>query len=635
MILSVKNLKKSYGADEILTDVSFIIEEKEKAAIVGVNGAGKTTVFKILTGETEGDGGEIYLKKDSLIKYMPQDMTVESEKTIYAEMLTVFGDIIKLEETIRFLQEDMAGKTGGQLESLLEKYHRATEIFEKKNGYEYKSRIRGVLKGLGFTDSFAESQISTLSGGEKTRVALGKLLLSQPDLLLLDEPTNHLDIESVRWLEGYLQNYNGALIIISHDRYFLDKIVGKIIEIENKKSEVYECGYTEFSVKKEINREIELKHYLNQQKEIKRQEEIIRTLKSFNREKSIKRAKSREKLLMKMERIEKPENLPDKIRIILKPRLNSGNDVLCAKDLSKNYNGREIFKNVSFEIKKGEKVALIGPNGIGKTTLLKIIMNQIAPDSGKTENGSNVNTGYYEQERISLNGEKTIFDEISDTYPKMTVTEIRNALAAFVFTGDDVFKTISSLSGGEAGRVKLAKLMLSDSNFLLLDEPTNHLDIYSKDILENAINSYTGTVLYISHDRYFINSTADKILELERDGVTVYLGNYDYYMEKTAVPLADGLNVIKGDKKSTRRPEADKTADEKKRKSEIAKCEREIEALYAEIKNYDDCLEKEEVYTSPEKSHEIYEKKAKAEEKLNEAYKMWERLSEKKVSGND
>lgn len=622
MILSVKNLKKSFGAEIILEDVSFIIEEKEKAAIVGVNGAGKTTVFRIITGELEKDEGDIYVKKDSTIKYMPQNETCESDKTIYEEMLSVFDDIIKLENELRVMEAEMAEKDGLELENLLDRYNRANHTFEVKNGYEYKSRIRGVIKGLGFSDDFTEISVSKLSGGEKTRIALGKLLLSQPDLLLLDEPTNHLDIESVQWLEGYLQAFTGALIIISHDRYFLDKIVGKIIEIENKKSDVYMGNYTEFSVKKEIEREIELRRYVNQQKEIKRQEEIIRTLKSYNRERFFKRAQSREKLLMKMERAEKPENLPEKIRITLKPRISSGNDVLTVQGLSKSFGSRMLFKNASFEIKKGEKVALIGPNGIGKTTLFKIIRSVLEADCGRIETGRNVNIGYYEQERSDLNAEKTIFDEIYDTYPKLTVTEIRNALAAFVFTGDDVFKKNGSLSGGEAGRVKLAKIMLGDSNFLLLDEPTNHLDMYSKDILEDALNNYTGTALYISHDRYFINSTADRILELSPDGVEQYLGNYDYYIEKKPERCRKEAESLK-----TAEKPKNQGRDEKVKKNMLIKCETEISALETEIEFYNSEMKKEEVYTSAEKSNEFYVKKAEAMEKLESLYSLWEDIS--------
>lgn len=627
MILSVKNLKKSFGAVDIIDDVSFIIEDKEKAAIVGVNGAGKTTVFKMITGELEKDAGEIIIKKDCVIKYMPQDMTCESTKTIYEEMLTVFEDVIKLEESLRMYEVEMARKEGMELEAILDKYNKATHSFEEKNGYEYKSRIRGVIKGLGFSDNFSDISISNLSGGEKTRVALGKLLLSQPDLLLLDEPTNHLDIESVQWLENYLQNYNGALIVISHDRYFMDKIVYKVIEIENKKSHSYVGNYTEFSIWKEINREIALKNYLNQQKEIKRQEEVIRTLKSYGRERFFKRAQSREKLLMKMEKSEKPENLPEKIRIILKPRINSGNDVLSVRDVSKGFGDRLLFKNASFEIKKGEKVALIGPNGIGKTTLFKIIRGILEPDGGKIEAGRNVNIGYYEQERTSLSKDKSIFDEIYDDYPKLTVTEIRNSLAAFVFTGDDVFKKIESLSGGEAGRVKLAKMMLGDCNFLLLDEPTNHLDMYSKDILEDALNNYTGTILYISHDRYFINSTADKILELTPDKIEQYLGDYDYYLEKKAEKSTGSRIAADTREKSAERLRSS-NQEEKKQKNALIKCEADIFAIEEEIAYCDAELLKEEIYTSPERSHDIYNKKIIAQEKLNEMYLLWEELSD-------
>jgi len=626
MILSVKNLKKSFGATDVLNDVSFIIEEREKAAIVGANGAGKTTVFKLIANELERDGGEVYIKKDCRIMYMPQDMSLLSSETIYEEMLTVFKGAIKAESEMRACESEMAGKSGAELNNLLDRYNRAQHNFEENNGYGYESRIRGVIKGLGFAEDFYNRDIRTLSGGEKTRVALGKLLLTEPDLLLLDEPTNHLDIDSVLWLENYLQNYNGALIVISHDRYFLDKIIGKVIEIENRKSEVYAGNYTEFSVSKEIKREFLLRHYLNQQKEITRQEEIIRALKSRNRVIFFKRAASREKLLMKMEKAAMPENLPEKVRIILTPHTQSGNDVLSVKGVAKSYGCASLFKDVSFEIKKGEKMALIGPNGIGKTTLFKIIANIVSADGGVIETGKNVKIGWYDQERASLAPGKSIFEEISDAYPKLTGTQIRNTLAAFVFTGDDVFKKTETLSGGEAGRVKLAKLMLSDSNLLLLDEPTNHLDMYSKDILEDALNNYMGTVLYISHDRYFINSTADKILELTQGGVELFLGDYDYYLEKKLENSA-ATTAVKDEKIKKSQVKAAAAAI-KNQKAAIAKCEEEIIALEAEIKHCETELEKQEICTSPEMAHKFYEMREAAERQLSELYIKWGKLSD-------
>ena len=624
MLLSCKGLSKSFGVTEILQDVSFIIEEKEKAAVVGVNGAGKTTVFKILSGGLERDGGEIFIKKDISIAYMPQDKIIESERSVYDEMLTVFEDVIELEKNLRSYEEMMASESGG-IDYLTEKYNRDMQLFEEKNGYEYESRIRGVLKGLGFSDTDAQKRVSSLSGGEKTRVALGKLLLSRPDMLLLDEPTNHLDIDAVNWLEGYLLNYPGGIVIISHDRYFLDKIVTKVIEVEHKKSYVYNGNYSDFAVMKEINREIALKKYEDQQKEIKRQEEVIRLLRSFNREKSIKRAKSREKMLSKMEVLDKPENKPDAMRLSLMPKRRGGNDALTVSGLSKAYGKRVLFTDVSFLITNGEKVALIGPNGIGKTTLLKIILNQLRPDSGGIRLGTNVSCAYYDQENMNIKSNKTILDEIYDTYPRILPAQIRNILAAFVFTGEDVYKTVSSLSGGEKARVAFAKIMLSGANLLLLDEPTNHLDIYSREIIENAINSYTGTVLYVSHDRYFINGTADKILELTETGIKTYLGNYDYYMEKR---VASGQKAVEQitptGEKAAWAARKEEEAVRRRFENALLKCEKEIEETEELINDLNMQLQSEETATNAEKAEEAYNKKIAAEDRLKELYAEWE-----------
>ncbi len=532
MILSLSGVSKSFGTDVILEKITFNMEEKEKAAIVGVNGAGKTTLFKIITGESTYDSGDVYIKKDISLGYLKQNAMPNSDDTIYNEMLSVFKNLIETENELRQMEHEMSSLKGTELEEHMKKYSDLQYQFELMDGYSYKSRIKGVLKGLGFSEEDFERPVNSLSGGQKTRVYLGSLLLSNPDLLLLDEPTNHLDIESVTWLEEFLKSYTGAVLIISHDRYFLDKIVTKTIEIENKKSHVYEGNYSFYAKNKEINRQIEQHHYIQQQREIKRQEEVIAKLKSFNREKSIKRAESRQKQLDKIVPVDKPENLPEKMRLKLTPKITSGNDVLHAEGLSKSFDNTTLFENLNIDIKRGDKTAIVGPNGIGKSTLLKILLGKAQKSSGEIKFGTNVNVGYYDQEQHNFDESKTIFQEISDTYPDMTNGEIRNVLASFVFIGDDVFKVISSLSGGEKGRVSLAKIMLSKANFLILDEPTNHLDIYSKEILESAINNYEGTVLYVSHDRYFINKTALKVLEMSKEGITEYLGNYDYYIEK-------------------------------------------------------------------------------------------------------
>ena len=528
MILACRQLHKAYGIDVILEKITFHIEEREKAAIVGVNGAGKTTLFKVLTGEISADGGEFYLKKDASLGYLAQNIQIDSDRTIYEEMLSVFEKIIQTETNLRELENEMGNLSGQALAEKMEEYATLQHYFEQNDGYSYQSRLRGVLKGLGFADNDFNRPMNQLSGGQKTRVHLAKLLLSKPDILLLDEPTNHLDIAAIEWLEDFLRSYPGAVLIISHDRYFLDRIVTKVIEIENKKSTVYNGNYSFFWQQKEINREIQQKAYEMQQKEIKHQEDVIRTLRSFNREKSIKRAESREKALGKLERVDRPDALPDQMRLTLTPFLTSGNDVLHAEALSKSYGGQRIFRNVSFDVKRSDKVAIIGPNGVGKSTRFRMLLKEVPTDSGLIRFGTNVFIGYYDQEQAKLDESKTIFEEIADTYPTLTQGQIRNMLAAFVFTGDDVFKPISALSGGEKGRVSLAKIMLSKANLLMLDEPTNHLDMFSKEVLESALNRYEGTVIYISHDRYFINKTAEKILELTPDGVILYNWNYDY-----------------------------------------------------------------------------------------------------------
>lgn len=538
MILSCQNISKAFIENEVLKNISFHIEDYEKAAIVGINGAGKTTLLRIIVGEMQPDSGLVTLSKDKTLGYLAQNGAVDTTNTIYEELLSVKQHLIDLEHKIRACELSMHSAEGEELELLMKQYTFLTHSFEMGDGYAYKSEVVGVLKGLGFTESEFEKKVSTLSGGQKTRVALGKLLLQKPDLIILDEPTNHLDMNSIAWLETYLLNYKGAVIIVSHDRYFLDKIATKVIEIDQTKATTFSGNYSDYAVKKEQLRVAAMNAYLNQQREIKHQEEVIEKLRSFNREKSIKRAESREKMLDKMEIIDKPTEVRTDMRLKLTPRRTSGNDVLTVENLSKSFGEHLLFEHIGFEIKRGEHVAIIGDNGTGKTTLLKIL-NQIIPaDTGKFKLGTNVEIGYYDQEHNVLHTEKTLFEEISDDYPTLTNTEIRNVLAAFLFTGEDVFKRISDLSGGERGRVSLAKLMLGNANFLIMDEPTNHLDIMSKEILEDALNSYEGTVLYVSHDRYFINRTAHRILDLTAQRFVNYIGNYDYYLEKHDTVMA-------------------------------------------------------------------------------------------------
>jgi len=638
MILSLNGISKSFGTDVILEKISFNLEEKEKTAIVGVNGAGKTTVFKIITGENTADDGQIYIKKDISVGYLKQNAIPDNNGTIYSQMLRVFSGIIDAENQLREMEHTMSSLSGKDLEDQMKRYSELQFRFENMDGYSYKSRIKGVLKGLGFEESDFDRQVSTLSGGQKTRVYLGSLLLSKPDLLLLDEPTNHLDIESISWLEDFLKSYSGAVLIISHDRYFLDKIVTKTIEIENRKSTVYEGNYSFYAKNKEINRQIAQHHYIQQQKEIKHQEEVIAKLKSFNREKSIKRAESRQKQLDKMEIIEKPENLPEKMRLKLTPNIISGNDVLFAEGLSKAFDDTVLFENIDIDIKRGEKTAIVGPNGIGKSTLLKILLGKAEKSKGEIRLGTNVFIGYYDQEQHNFDERNTIFQEISNTYPNMTNGQIRNVLAAFVFEGDDVFKLISSLSGGEKGRVSLAKIMLSKANFLILDEPTNHLDVYSKEILENAINNYEGTVLYVSHDRYFINKTATKIIELSKDGFTQYMGNYDYYIEKKTSAQKEQLlfNESKpqvkaetiSETKLSYQEQKEQQAKERKLKNQIKKIETEIEETEEKIAELDELLLSEEIATDADRLRDIYEDKTSLEEKLNELYDKWSEIQE-------
>ncbi len=625
MIITCSNVNKSFGENTVLSDISFLLNEKDKAAIIGVNGCGKTTLFKLITGELLPDGGDIIMPKGTEIGYFSQNLSIDSENTIWEELSLVFDDLKEIEIRKRQMEQDMKRTTGEALDELMAKYSALNEEFERRNGFEWESRVRGVIKGLGFGDDEGNKKINTLSGGQKTRCALGRLLLMNPHLLLLDEPTNHLDIDSIKWLEGYLSAYNGTVIIISHDRYFIDRTTTKIIEIENGTARVYSGNYSEYTKRKKKERENQKHRYINQQREIKKTEESIAKLKSFNREKSIKRAESKEKALEKMERINKPDPLPDKMRFEFMMKRESGYNVLDVENISKSYGDNRLFESLSFEVKKGEKIALIGANGTGKTTLIKIIMGLVKADGGKIIKGSNVEIGYYDQEHNTLEANKTVFEEIGDAYPRMTETEIRNILAAFLFKGDDVYKNVELLSGGEKGRLALAKIMLSEANLLILDEPTNHLDIYSKEILEDALIDYRGTLLFISHDRYFINKIADKVIELKDGKIKTYLGNYDYYEEKKeeqALPAANVLKAepVKSDWQLQKEQAAEKRRAEAKRKrleAEIEKTENEIDELYR-------LLEDNDVATDPVRAAEVYENKTELEEKLLMLYEELE-----------
>ena len=653
MILSCNNISKSFGTDVIIKSCSFNIEDHEKAAIVGINGAGKSTLLKIITGiepadtglvtlakvlslanvTSPADTGLVTLAKDKTLGYLSQQQNLNSDNTIYDELLSVKQYILDMEAQLRSIENQMKSADDTALETLMKKYSDLNHEFELNNGYAYKSEITGVLKGLGFAEEDFTLNVNTLSGGQKTRVALGRLLLSKPDIILLDEPTNHLDMESISWLENYLLNYSGAVLIVAHDRYFLDKIVSKIIELDNGNATVFSGNYTDYASKKAILRNMQLKEYLNQQREIKHQEEVITKLKQFNREKSIKRAESREKMLNKMEFVDKPEILNDKMDIKLEPNVISGNDVLTVDNLTKGFDGTVLFDNICFQIKRGERVALIGSNGTGKTTILKLINGIIPADSGSIYLGAKVNIGYYDQEHHVLDPDKTIFDEIRDAYPDLNNTQIRNTLAAFLFTNEDVFKYIKDLSGGERGRVSLAKLMLSNANFLILDEPTNHLDITSKEILENALNSYTGTVLFVSHDRYFINSTATRIIELANKTVVNYIGNYDYYLEKKdilgAKPITNNTSKSSSSaiSKLNWQEEKVKQAQQKKIKNEIKRTEERMALIEAEIEELDNMYADPAISSDTAKLMEIHTRKEALSKELDELYDKWGELT--------
>lgn len=658
MILSCSNISRSFGDNHILKRVSFHIEEHEKAAVVGINGAGKSTLLKIIIGDLAPDEGSVTWAKGASIGYLAQHQDLEGAETIYDALLEVKRPILEMEERLRNLEQSMKSASGEELEAMLSEYSRLNHAFELENGYACRSEITGVLKGLGFSEDEFSKPIQALSGGQKTRVSLGKLLLTKPDILLLDEPTNHLDMVSIAWLETYLKGYSGSVIIVAHDRYFLDRVVTKVIELDNGTATVFSGNYSAYSDKKAMLRDAQIRAYLNQQQEIRHQEAVIAKLKSFNREKSIRRAESREKMLDKIERLEKPVEINDSMDIRLEPDVVSGNDVLTVTDLSKSFDTQTLFTHGSFEIKRGERVAVIGNNGTGKTTLLKIINGLIPADAGEIRLGAKVHIGYYDQEHQVLHMDKTLFQEIQDTYPNMNNTQIRNTLASFLFTGDDVFKLIKDLSGGERGRVSLAKLMLSDANFLLLDEPTNHLDITSKEILESALNRYTGTVLYVSHDRYFINRTATRILDLTGQSFVNYIGNYDYYLEKKedveaaffagrgseapksalGRPADAGTGASSGTAASSSasdtgakldwKAQKEEQARIRKRQNELKKTEDAIHQLETRDSEINELLALEEVYTDVSRLMELNKEKDSISEKLEKLYELWEALAE-------
>ena len=635
IVLSCNNLNKSFGIDTILENISFTVNEGDKVGIIGVNGTGKTTLFKVLSGIYGYDSGDIYLGKGVEIGYLEQNTNFQSEKTIYEEVLEVFSDLMDMENYIRDLEikiaEEGSNPNSKILDKLMNEYSQKLELFSELNGYGYKSEVKGILKGLGFSDSDMETPINILSGGEKTRVLLSKLLLKNPSLLLLDEPTNHLDSDAIEWLEVFLKQYKGTVIIISHDRYFLDQVVNRVFEIHNKRLKTYNGNYSKFIELSNVEKELEVKRYEDQQKEIKKQEESIDRLKAYGREKHLKRARSKEKMLDKVDVLDKPDVFRKKASIQFSPSVSSGNDVLQVEDLSMGYGERILFKDINFNIYRGEKVALIGANGIGKSTLFKIIMNEIIPLTGTAKLGANVHVDYFHQEQKTLNLDNTIIDEIWNDHPNLNQTTLRNMLGSFLFEDEEVFKKISTLSGGERARVAILKLILSNSNFLLLDEPTNHLDIDSKEVLEEALLNYTGTLFTISHDRYFLNTVVDKILVLDSEGITEYLGNYDYYMDKKKQTIE--MNTIETTEEKTKtqlkdekRKEREQRELEKKARVKRQNIEKEIEEIELEIEELNVLMCQEEIYSNPEKSKEVSQSKSSLEDRLNNLYEEWEQL---------
>ncbi|MGO5074384.1 ABC-F family ATP-binding cassette domain-containing protein [Clostridium sporogenes] len=639
VVLSCKNISKAYGVDLILDNLTFNINENDKVGLIGANGAGKSTLFKILTSSLEQDNGDIFIDKSKSLGYLAQHLSLDSNNTIYEEVLDVFHDLIKMEEKLNKLEKLMNepyDKNNKEYhDKIIKDYTTYTDLYINRGGYTYKGEIHRVLRGLSFEEEDFNKQINILSGGQKTRVALCKLLLQSPDILLLDEPTNHLDLTAINWLEEYLKAYKGTVLIISHDRYFLDEITNQTFELISGHINCYNGNYSKFIDLRKKEYEVKLKAYNLQQSEIKRQEKIIEKYRSFNREKSIKAAESRQKSLDKIEKIDAPDKLPKPVKINFETQIKSGNDILHLENLSKSYGDITLFTNVEMDIKRGEKIALIGDNGRGKTTLLKIIMDKIQSNSGTKYIGKNVFIGYYDQEQSDLNECNTVLDEVWDEFPEMTTTEVRNALAAFLFTGDDVFKEISKLSGGEKCKVNLLKLMLSKSNFLLLDEPTNHLDIMSREALEDALLNYDGTVLVISHDRYFLNKVIRKIYELNIDGIKEYLGNYDYYIHKKINPNRFDYEAITSENSKTKtqihQERKKKKEEEKKLKQEklkIKNLEKEITDLEEEVNSLQEQLCLEEVYSDSAKSEKINKDIINKQKLIENLYSEWENFME-------
>lgn len=636
MILSCQNISKAFADKEIFKNITFHINENEKVALIGNNGVGKTTLFNIITGDLSADTGEITRKKDSSIGYLSQHHDYTSSNTVYEELLEIKKTVLETEALLRQMESDMKNLPDDELTAHLQKYHEKMHLFDLMGGYTYKSDIQGILRGLQFRDEDFNKPVITLSGGERTRLLLGRILLEKPDLILLDEPTNYLDIESVRWLENYLLNVKSAVLVVSHDRYFINKIVSKVVEIDQGAALCYEGNYDDFIEKKQSYQQQRLLAYENQQREIKHQEDVIRKLRSFNREKSIKRADSRQKMLDRIERIEKPTESKSDMQFTLTPSITSGNDVLFVENLKKSYAERTLFDNITFQIRRGEHIALIGRNGTGKTNILKIINNIIPADSGNIRFGTNVTIGYFDQQSRVLDESKTIFDEISDAYPYLTQTEIRNILAAFLFIGDDVFVPIHSLSGGERGRVVLAKLMLSGANFLILDEPTNHLDMISKEVLEEALNSYEGTVLYVSHDRYFINRTASRVLALEDLKLTSYPGNYDYYLEKsmnsdTSTATYMNKTILRAENKSSAGKDdwvkqKEFQAARRKLENKLSKTENEISLFEAKQENLQAEMLNPDISSNSVKLQEVCNEADSVKQKLDRLYAEWEEI---------
>lgn len=614
MLIECSNITKSFQGETLLKDITFKIDDHDKIAVIGVNGAGKTTILNILTGEESYDSGDLFKNKDLTIGYLKQQHDLDMNKTIYECALDVFDPLIKIEARMRKLELKMSEDFS---DAVMNEYDQLSHTFQQKDGFSYPSKIIGVLKGIGFLEDEFTQKVCELSGGQKTRLALAKLLLEEPKLLVLDEPTNHLDSQAICFLENYLKGYKNALIVVSHDRYFIDTISNRIIEIENGKNYIYNCNYEVYSLKKRTQRAIDLKHYINQQKEIKRIQESIDTLKSFNREKSIKRAESKEKQLSKIELIDKPENLPSAITVQFHPAIESGHDVLKVSDLTMKYDDI-VFTHCSLDIKKGERVVIVGENGIGKTTLFKAIVGELPITHGKIRFGSHVEIAYYDQEHESLDTTKTIFKEISDTFPRMTNNEIRSTLAMFNFKGEDVFKDISILSGGEKGRVVLTEVLLKQANLLILDEPTNHLDISSKEVLEDALNSFEGTILFISHDRYFINKIATRVIEIQKDRTVSYQGNYDSYINQKIPVIQKTERILTESKK--------RQIVDNKTKNEIKKLERIIEKMEKDILDLKNQLDSEEIINNYQKYNEITDLIDEKEIELMSIMEKWEQL---------